>query len=253
MNKLVTGRAISKIAHPRSGKGLYPSSQLRGSNLLNSLVEWWPLAEKTSTRLGAHANLNVADTGGVAGTDGIGSLASLFAKASSQKLTRVSDSNTQIGNIPFSVCGWVNPTTATVSFGIIGKWQADFEWLLYYDHGGNRWNFGVSSVASPSGGQAGFIAANTYGAITTGAWVFLYGQYDGATVKISVNGGTLDSTAYANGSHAGTSVLTLGQTNNAGEYLDGKAQRIGLWKRILTADEIAYLYNGGRGRDYPFI
>src|SRR5206468_1328963 len=46
--------------------------------------------------------------------------------------------------------------------------------------------------------------------------------------------------------------FTLGQTVPSLYYLDGRLDGVGFWKRVLTANERADLFNGGVGVEYPF-
>jgi len=100
------------------------------------------------------------------------------------------------------------------------------------------------------------VIASTHGTVTTGVWSFVVCSHDTAAdmLRISVNAGAENTTSHSAGMAQSTSQFRLGNWQNTVDWaMNGAMQRVGFWKRVLTADERTYLYNGGRGRDYPFI
>lgn len=91
--------------------------------------------------------------------------------------------------------------------------------------------------------------------LTSSAWSFVTFTYDGANMKIYING-TLDVTTAGTGSINNiTQATALGYF---GSYslltLNGALDECGFWNNYaLTASEITQLYNGGNGLQYPFI
>jgi hypothetical protein len=81
-------------------------------------------------------------------------------------------------------------------------------------------------------------------------WYFVVGWHDSVsnTIKIQVNNGTPVSAAYANGASGGSGVaFRVGAWDNASntQRLDGKAQGVGVVRRVLTSNERTYLFNSG--------
>ena len=79
-------------------------------------------------------------------------------------------------------------------------------------------------------------------------WVFVYKL--GVGKKIYKNGvlDITDSNTQAFKYPSGQ--LRIGHSFDAGQYLGGTMDEIGLWNRALTADEVTQLYNGGAGLGY---
>lgn len=108
-------------------------------------------------------------------------------------------------------------------------------------------------VQMRAGGGA-YIQYRTTTAIGTGSWVHVVATRNGTTNKIYING--VSDTLAANTTNAGnidysTGNLWLGQ-RNGGLRFNGSLDEIGLWNRELSAAEVAELYNGGTGIQYPF-
>ncbi len=85
-----------------------------------------------------------------------------------------------------------------------------------------------------------------------GTWYHLVGTYDGATVRLYVNG-VLEGTAYAGFPlDYGTRPVFFGRT---GEFwvanFGGSMDEVSLYNRALTADEIQGLYNAGSAGKCP--
>lgn len=236
---------------------MFPSRNRRfrhmtlGHDLLNGLVDTWPLNEQSDARLGIHAGLHLTDNATVTGADGVGSLASQFTNANSEYLSRADEAALSIPSIDFTVAAWVYLDSTSANRAIVSKYNTtgnDREYLLFFRNSDTRFVFNVSVTGS----DAFAAVANNFGAPSTATWYFVT-AWRGGELGISVNAGTAD-TATNRTPRDGASTFVIGATNQGGgEYHDGRIQRVGLWKRKLTANEITYLYNSGRGRDYPWI
>jgi hypothetical protein len=96
------------------------------------------------------------------------------------------------------------------------------------------------------------------GSLTNGTWYLVIAQWDGTKIELFINNesqGTSDVNSINNNS---TRKLLVGaifdgtSTTNIQSItlLNGKVDEIGNWKRALTSDERAFIYNGGAGRFY---
>lgn len=232
-----------------------------GHNLLERLVEWWPLNEQSGTRRGVHAGLHLTDNNTVTGADGVGSLASQFTAANTEFLNRASSSQLQTGDIDFTLSAWVYLTNKTLNRCIVSKYNVTLnsatELEFYTDHVASLDRFRFQLTSNGQTGGTVTATANNFGAPALDTWYLLFFWHDAAanTISIQVNTSTPDSAAIANGAPAAGSDFRIGNWENGATHRlwDGRIQRVGFWKRILSADERAWLYNGGRGRDYPFF
>jgi hypothetical protein len=214
------------------------------------MVEWWELNEASGNRVGSHAGMimtpnNAPGTG--AGIDS--TIAVEFVSSSSQTLSKANESALQIGDFDFSFAGWIYLTTANYA-SIFNKWGdgATNEFIVYYDSAAARFRFIMNG-----GGGVDSVPADTFGAPSTGVWYFLYAEHDATanTMSIGVNAGPLDSISYVGGGAVSTNPLVIGKVDTS-NYSNSRVQKVGFWKRKLTAPEQAELYNAGNGATYPF-
>ncbi len=210
------------------------------STLLVDLIEYWELGEASGNRVGSDNGYVMApinSPGSSAGVGGVG-LAAQFVSSSSQSLEMTNISAIEIGDFDFSFAGWINLTSTANYASIFNKWQTpDFEFIVYFDKVGNVFRFlmnGADGIKS--------VAATTFGAPSAGTWYFLYAQHDAAAnnIKISVNAGAMDSTAYTGGGIGTAAPLCIGKVD-ATNFSDSLAAKVGYWKRKLTTLEIATL------------
>ncbi|MDO7852023.1 endo-beta-N-acetylglucosaminidase [Hymenobacter convexus] len=73
--------------------------------------------------------------------------------------------------------------------------------------------------------------------LTAGQWTHLAGTYDGATLKLYVNG-VLDNSLAATGNVVANAAFTLARNYAAPRGLDGRLDEARAWTRALTAAEI---------------
>lgn len=232
-------------------------SHVRGHNLLNSLVEWWPLSEQSSTRLGVHAGLHLSDVNSVTGADGIGSLASQFTAANSETLELSATTGILPASSPFTITYWVNHDSLSSFRKHVGVWEAvtgsQRAFLVAWNDTSFSPNNRLMFLVSTDGSTSSTVFANAFGAISTGTWYMVAVGCTGSAMFISVNASARETNAFPSAIHASTASLVIGASNTPRDsFFDGKMQRLGLWHRELTDAEILSLFNGGRGRDYPF-
>jgi hypothetical protein len=160
-----------------------------------------------------------------------------FVAANSQRLTCASNESLQCGGTSFAFSFWINNSGAGQRIG--GK-EGETGFLIA---SGVYVQFNAGSALS------GLVS----GVVTTNSWAFVYGQYDIVTqvASVSVNNGALFGGTAGDGPVSGTGGLRWGQgispNNQFGSY---DLDEITFHKRVLTADERTFLYNGGAGRTY---
>lgn len=152
------------------------------------------------------------------------------------------------GDIDFTVAGWINPaSTPAASSFFVSKGSDDLdypglEWRVYVDTA-KRLNFQVGDGVSHT-------ATATSSALTLGAWTFFRAWHNKTanTVNVQLNAGTTNSTAYTFGSLDSTNVFRVfGALSRQGL---GAVDEVGIWKRLLTTDEVSRLTNS---TTYPFV
>src|SRR6185436_18024947 len=219
------------------------------SSLTNGLVAYWKMDEASGTRIDATGRGNdLADNNGVGQTTGKISNAAQFTVANNKYLSHPDNSDLSTGDIDFTIAGWVYlDNLGTVSFNptIFAKWintPEEYEYGLEYNHTSQRLRFYISG----NGTSATTIDANGFGPIATGQWYFFVTWHDAVNNKVGISlNNVSDTIDYSGGGYNSSNPFVLGATNKGtSNYRDGRIDEVGFWKRLLTADERAALYNG---------
>ena len=93
-------------------------------------------------------------------------------------------------------------------------------------------------------------------AVNDGLWHLICGTYDGAKMKVYVDG-TLDVEAdwFSDPVFSTPNYISIGAGYNSAtliQPLTGSLDEVGIWNRALTQTEITDLYNSTNGIQYPF-
>lgn len=267
------GIAGTRLPHNRRVRDMQPSyaidrrsRQTLGHNLLNNLVDFWPLCEPNindTYRFGVHANLTVGlnAIGSVAGN--AGTIATTFSNGSGAYLSRASSADLQFGaGVSFTLSAWIKfsvlpPPNSALAEIIVSKdttAAGGREYSMQYVTTPGNIRMSIFDGTSNLGG----VISPAWTA-SAGVWYFVVGRRDASVPNVSINvnaGALINASATTTLTPATTaSAFNIGADGRAGNTagFDGSIQRVGVWRRAITDDEIAYLYNGGTGRDYPFL
>jgi len=222
-----------------------PSGPFGGhATLTDNLVTYWTLDEASGVREDSVGPNDLTDNNTVGSATGVNNLAASFVAANSEYLSLA-------GPIPaaeqdFSISAWIKPTSATLRVifnsahggggGGAGHWQA-------YRSNGNKLVLGADG-SGDVGGTA---------TIDGTSWVSVILVYTTSdkTLKSYVNS-ILDATAVGTGGgvYTATDTFRIGAQTSGSFPYDGLMDEIGLWSRVLTAQERTDLYNGGAGLFY---
>ncbi|MBL8091411.1 MAG: hypothetical protein KF758_02410 [Anaerolineales bacterium] len=217
---------------------------------VTNLVAWWTLDEESDTRVDSHSNNDLEENHYTVYSDsGKQGDAAVFAGGNSN-LAVYDNSEISMGNIDFTIGGWVNIDTLGSFRGLMGKGPttgvtAGYEYLLGYDSTPNKFWFSVGN-------------GTTYGSVTNftpseDIWYFLVAWHDSVNdmIYLQVNNGTPASASYSGGSHDSSSNLIIGRPGEYfGGFMDGLIDEAFIYKRVLTSDERAWLYQSGYGQTY---
>lgn len=253
------------IAYPGLGRSRHTRlpvigsrRQTLGHNLLTNLVASYPLNEVSDKRFDHWRQRagNLTDNNTVtSASNGVGDRAAEFVSANSEYLSAAADGAFQIGNNDYSFCAWVYLANKSASYAVLGHGLSDTsrEYFLQYAVGDDRFRF----IAYSGSTIVGIRTAASAGSPSATTWYFVCCRFSDSANKvyISVNAGTVDEAATTGDpSTSGSFQLTIGRGHiSSGQYWNGRISRVNLWRRFISQDEIAYLYNGGRGRSFPFI
>jgi len=148
-----------------------------------------------------------------------------------------------------SICQWFNPDSLSSYGRTFYENQTDANHNYRVALGGDSSNF--SFYLYTSSGGAG---ASKGSAIATGAWTHIAGTYDGANIRLYINGeqagsasqtGTVESST---GSYGGIAIGTRKSGSTLDQHVNGKVATTSVWSSGLTHAQIKDIYNSQRSR-----
>lgn len=215
------------------------------SGLMVNLVAFWEMDEASGNRVDRVAGLILTDSGTVGSATGL--ITALAADLDGSNRLSISDNATiSMGaGVRCTFMGWVYPESADGNF-FTKRSDTVLEYINRFQ-GGN-----FQFIASPdgSGSGLGFVATPEP---ALNAWAMYCARYTGTAITANINNGTEATTAYSTDIFNGATSLYVGDIPAVGEGYDGRVNPVGIWKRALSASQQTDFYNGGTGKNYPFL
>lgn len=221
-----------------------PSEEPIGT-LTNGLVLYWPMDETNGTTATDYSGLGNDGTisGGVTlgatgkvtkcmqfdGTDGV--------------ITRTTVTNLPIGASPRTIACWVfrGDTTGADVFYVWGVPSTAMCCELYTEDNGTPSGTYYFYFA---GGNCDLQSGSLY---TNGVWHHAVQVYDGTNLMHYINGAP-DGSAARELNTADSELSVGGYNAQSAFYMPGSLDEFTIWNRVLTTNEIARLWNSGKGR-----
>ena len=223
-----------------------PAPVVQGSSLLYGLVSYWRLDEPTGPRVDSRGVNELHDNGVFSGNGKLGSAAKFIDK--SQYLYTDVSNDLDTGNLSsYSLAMWVympdlNNTEVLVYKGVP---PGDGEYELLFNSFTQELYF-FTDIAL---GDCGVSSRN----VSVG-WNYIVAiyDYDGFSYLcgLSINGENFIENTAAGGTRESFGALYVG--SGGGFSFTGQIDSLGFWNRRLEQAEVAALYNGGAGSEYPF-
>lgn len=209
-----------------------------------NLVACWSLDETSGTRADLYGSNNLTDNNTVLYGTGKVSNAADFERDNSEYL-----SGSNLSLTSFTWNGWIKLESKTGFQFIANQWDYTnnkMRWALAYDNSIDRFRLYIST----NGSDTIDVIANNFGSPSTNTWYFVTAAFSsGNQLSISVNAGTPDTTSTASTMYNGSVSFYMGtRTNTNLGYFDGMIDEAIIYSRVLTTDEIDWLYNSGSGR-----
>jgi Concanavalin A-like lectin/glucanases superfamily len=226
-------------------------------SLTTSMVSYWQLEEASGTRVDSFGSNNLTDHNGTGQAAGIIGNAASFTAASTQYLSKTSNSSLQLGGTDFTIMAWVRITDKSTTRAFLSKWNLDIssvEYILEYDQSVDQFLF----ATSPNGSSGDVLLhAATFGSPSVNTWYQIFAWFDsvGGNMFISVNNGSADTAAQSL-VFTGTADLQLSAQFFSGSQVQlwqGQIDEVSIWKRVLTSAERTQLWNGGQGLSFNAI
>ena len=131
----------------------------------------------------------------------------------------------------FTIEAWVKSAAVQQDSGIVGKWSHSFGGvLLWIDTSGN---YSLAVTARKSNYLTTSVAPKV------GTWEHVVGTWDGAMLRLYVDGREIGSRAFAGVPGLPTNDLQIGDYADSDKYFDGALDEVALYDHALTADQIA--------------
>src|SRR5882724_3834407 len=131
---------------------------------------------------------------------------------------------------------WIYPTTAATNWStaLMREQPGEFVYTLYVGSPSNSPNvfFNTGASSSTERGVAG------PSALPVNTWSHLAGTYDGAVVRLYVNGAQVASRAFTGTIGSTTGALRIGGNGVWGEYFTGRIDEVRIYNRALTPAEV---------------
>ena len=126
---------------------------------------------------------------------------------------------------------WVSSTTSTGWRSVLLKEiPGDLSYALYGNTGTNRPGVQITTTTAADARGAAQLPLNT--------WVHMAATYDGATLKLYLNGALVSSKAAAGTLRASTNPLRIGGNLIWGEYFKGQIDDVRIYNSVLTQAQI---------------
>jgi hypothetical protein len=224
------------------------NSALAASTLLNGIISYWTLDEKTGSAIdAAGGGNNGTPTSVIQGAAGKINTAYAF-NGSTSKLDMGSSANLALTT--GSVSCWIYMPSLPAIDGIIFE-KGDmsnqlYGYGMYYSSG--RLVFETANASKHTN-----YYANTGVTLQAGVWYHVVCTWNGTTVVTYLNGVQRLSASQVTPCVFNNHDFGLGKnlpSNTAG--FPGTIDEVGVWNRVLTSSEVASLYNTGTGFQYPF-
>jgi len=231
------------------------------NTLPNNLVAYWTLDELSGTREDEKGTNHLTDNNTVTQALGKKVRGAQFTRANSEYLSVADNSDISMGDIDFTIAFWfymdsVPPSSGDTAFNFVAKGSSNVaaqnEYLVRVNNatglGGTR---PIVEFVVANGINSTTLSSTVILSINT--WYFVVVWHDSVndTMNVQINGGAIDSTSRSGGSFDSTHEFTMGnEPTTHGGFHDGRIDEVGIWKRVLTAEERSLLYNSGRGNSY---
>ncbi len=193
----------------------------------------------------------LADQNGVTLVPGQVGNAAHFTRNQTQSLA-ASSPDVSLGDIDFTLSTWVYFDTAIANRVVLSKGTTfnNVEYILYTENNPHNIRFLISNSGRVTGRGTDYQLVDS-APIATQTWYHVLITYNAETDQLSLylNNVLQGATILSGGAYAGSSPLEIGHSPSWAEYMDGRIDETGIWKRLLSEQERADLFNGSRPTD----
>lgn len=224
------------------------------SALMDGLVSYWPLDEEGGTRNDVLGGNNLIDNNTVEKNNGIQGLSADFGESDIGTLSIEDTAQNGLnitGDLSFSL--WVKPESFSDGSQILlAKWRHATNNQYHVHLDSER----ISIILDDKCTGYNYVGRSWQHSMTIGNWYHIVISYEAlsGSAEAFINDVSLGVVTGLPNSIANCSAkFVLGMRDDSlssSYYFDGLMDEVGLWNRALTAEEVAKLYNDGKGLPY---
>ncbi len=179
---------------------------------------------------------------------GILDVAGQFTAATTEYLSIVDNASMSTGDIDFTIAVWIYLDSIGTTRTIASKGATNqYEWSIEISSS----DMISLRIMTTGGGNLGLA---TWGsALSADTWYFIVAWHDATanTANIQVDNGIPVSGA-STGPTDGTGSFFIGRLGDVSRWTDGRIDSFSFWKRVLTSQERADLWNCDNALDHDF-
>lgn len=222
--------------------------------VITNLISYWSMEAASGDEPDVHGSNDLTDTNTVGSAAGKVGNARDFERDNSEYLVIADNTDVSTGNIDFTICAWVQLESkpASTDMDIVQKTTgSNGEYFLQWRNNDSTDRFAFAVFGSGGFGNFGLVTASS--APTTGVWYHVCGWHDSVNDQLGLDvDGNVTTVAHSAGVIDGTGDFSVSGVE-FGNFWDGLIDEKGLWKKVLTSGERAFLRNGTSGTSYTDI
>lgn len=240
-----SAEAISGIGRYRDGRGrfgregpLLERPVSAPSDLLTDLLAYYKLDGDVLDATGAHNGTVHGSPAYVAGQ-----LGSAFDDlGDSSRYVEIGSGGLVLGT-SFTFAAWVKSTGNAGQYQPLVRASADSYKGFWLDSTAHKLSFRDTFNSNKLSTTV----------VPDNVWTHVAASYDGAVMRFYVDGATAGTQSFTISTVFGPALTidTMTKDDSAGALV-GLFDEPGFWTRVLSASEVAQLYNSGAGKAYPF-
>lgn len=216
------------------------------------LVAWWAL-DSGALVTDSHGANTLTNSGVAEGAAKVGTASGDFEATENDLMSIADNAALSMGDIDFTITAWFKAESRfSTAMRVISKRQAntngDFDLYIDVNGASGRVYWSIFDAVSGEGNVSYPYTLNA------GTWYFVAVYHDASESAggIRVDADTWNAASFgAKTARDSTADLYLGNLQQVARPWDGLIDEVTVWKnRVLTDDEVSWLYNSGNGRSY---
>jgi hypothetical protein len=218
---------------------------------IDDLVAWWSMNEESGTREDSHGSNDLTDNNTVGYGAGKKGNAAETVDANTEYLSVADNADVSIdGHEAATITGWFYLTdTPDAQYTYpVSKWES-----LANDYSLRIDSSNIVLSMRKSNDSATVTATLVGGTPANETWTFVvfYHDPDNDKIGVSVNGGAFTTANITEGVRRSAAALEFGRLQSSfSPSSNVRLDEWNKWSKVLSQDEIDWLYNSGNGRSY---